>query len=671
MLDCKIIGEPRLAKLHGYVFANQEYNCWIGCSYHPASSFYTKGPRKDKTAVIAKDMREMLRYLDKPLPAPLTTEGNHLIEDSTDAVELLELMSKSRTPVAFDYETTCLSAYGEGAKILTVGLSIDPKEGYCVHLANPKWSIVEQAYVYNALKRFVMSDAPKVVQNYNMEELWSREHVGASINNLKMDTMVATHVVNCRRGSTSLDFQVYRMTGHHYSDMVDKKHMADVPITKMSNYNCWDGRYTIMLAEELRDILVNEKNSDLLRFNSFLHSYLPALANLKERGMNVDREKVDEFVGGCEASIEDFKVQLAATPAGTKYRKKFGEDVNVDSHKQLAGLFYGIYEIKPGKKVSVDAPTLERFYRVTRNREVKESIGIILEYKKKISLLKRVREYRGVTGPDGKIHPSYNLNIAETYRSSTDGPNVQNMFKRDPELIKFRKIIIPLGGNLFLEVDHDGMEVRTIAMVSGDRALTQQIKDGIDTHTLWATKLFQKPAQDIDSDERFESKNSFVFASFYGAEFKSIAGNMGLPEGLVEAVQKEFWELYAGVKEWQERVLAEYEKNQYVSCVTGFRRPGPLSDEQLYNTPIQGPAFHLVLDGLARVDKALVEDGFKTYIITETHDSLLFDVYPDEVEDVIELSSTILCSKRFEWQGDVPLSVSWEMGENYYEMEKI
>jgi len=57
--------------------------------------------------------------------------------------------------------------------------------------------------------------------------------------------------------------------------------------------------------------------------------------------------------------------------------------------------------------------------------------------------------------------------------------------------------------------------------------------------------------------------------------------------------------------------------------------------------------------------------------IFEIHDSITFDTVPEEEEDVIAISTEILCSKRFSWQGDVPITVSWEEGQNWYDMKPI
>ena len=234
MLKTKAFGDIRDLddKVHGLVFPSHVYNAWIACSFHPGDT----DRRVDRTDAFNRDLQNILGYLDKPLPQPLTNEGNYEVTTIKDAMELLEAFSKSEKPVAFDYECTCISPYDEKAELISVNLSDNPDEAYVIHVSNPNWSNDDHGWFREAMQEFLTSPAPKIVQNYYMEELWSREHIGVGMNNMIMDTMVTSHVLNCRRGTTSLDFQAFRMTGHYYSDLVDKKNMIEVPLPLLCEY---------------------------------------------------------------------------------------------------------------------------------------------------------------------------------------------------------------------------------------------------------------------------------------------------------------------------------------------------------------------------------------------------------------------------------------------------
>jgi DNA polymerase I-like protein with 3'-5' exonuclease and polymerase domains len=217
-------------------------------------------------------------------------------------------------------------------------------------------------------------------------------------------------------------------------------------------------------------------------------------------------------------------------------------------------------------------------------------------------------------------------------------------------------------------------------MASNDEELISQLKEDVDMHMKWAVRLFEKDESEIDrSTERFWSKNLFVFASFFGSSAESIAKNMiplGVSREHVFKTQAEFWEEFAGVREWQIKNREKYLLNGYLEGASGFRSHGPLSYNQLVNYPIQGPAFHLVLNGIVHiendlVDKKFVEMGLKSLPVIEVHDSVTFDAVPSEIIQIVPLVDTIMTDHYFEWQRDVPMIFDWEVGRNWYDMHSL
>jgi len=673
VLSPKHVKLPPIMKMHGKVLPSLKYNCWVGCSFHP--SFILQGKKKDE-AVFKEDFLNIFSKLGESIPKPLTMEGNVLVEDSTEAVELLKTLSKSSKPTAFDYETNGFSSHVKDAKLITVSLSNDIQKGYCIHLNNPNWNLVEQAHVYHYLKLFLKSDVPKVVQNYNMEELWSRNLVGSTINNFIWDTMVTSHVINCRMSTTSLGFQVYELTGLEYKDMVDTSDLENEPIELVSDYNNLDSRHTLMLYEHQKKTLDNLEDKKLINFNNFYTSCLEPLANLKDYGIRIDRELLENFYVDYTKSNEELLKTIDTNQGVQEFKKLKEKEFNIASPKQLGEVLYKIYKIKPVKQTatgeSTDAEALDLILEQTDNKDAIELINSLLRFRKISSFLKRVVQYKELVDEKGFIHPTYNLNIAESYRSSATNPNCQNIYKRDEELIIFRKIIIPSPDNVLLECDYDALEVKVIAMASRDKNLTEQILNGVDPHTKWASEIYEKNPEDVTKEERYDGKNKFVFPSFYGSRDTSIFRSFPSKSSRhVSKTQSKFWKEYSSVKDWQNRTLAIYDTRGYVRGLSGFKRPGPLSINQLYNTPIQGTAFHLLLDGLRTIDKEILRRGLKSRAFMEVHDSITFDAVLEEVEELIALANEVLCAKRFDWQGVIPTTISWEIGENWFEMDSI
>lgn len=682
--------------MHGKVIPYHKYNCWVGSSYHP--SFYLR--RKDSERdpddgmIFAYDLAKMLNYLDEPLPQPLTSEGNECITDPDEAIQMLEHLCDSEKPVSFDYEANRLSSHSEDPRILSISLTNEIESAIFIPIGLRDKSIneyifnlEEQAMIVMAMRNFLRSDAPKVVQNYNMEELWSRNIIGQPMNNFIHDTMVTAHVINCHPRTTGLAFQAFEMTGHEYKHLVDYEDLENASIEDICNLNCWDSRYTLMSYYRQKPRL----EGNMIGFNDFFTSSLPVLANFKDRGIKIDLDELDNLETMFNSGMDEYKSSILTTVSAQKFKAEKGKELEITSPTQLGQLIYDICKVEKTKKRrtaktgrgATGESVLQEILDTTENSDVKIIISSLFTYRRNTKVIERIAEYRRLIDPEGFVHPSYNLNMARSYRSSADGPSIQNVFMRDDEQRKFRRCIIPLPGNIWLEADYDGIEVRVIGMVSGCPELIREIikcqewdnahpeggPNPFDTHRKWAAKLFEKDYKIITKQERYRGKNEFVFPRFYGATEGSIARSFSeKPKEHIVEVCREFWNEYPGVKEWQLRTISEYKKYGYVELVTGARRPGPLSINKLYNTPIQGPAFHLTLDALRIADEEIQRRKLKSLLRIEVHDSITSDTVPEEAEEITDLTEKIMISKRFDWQRNVPLSVSWEIGSNWYEM---
>jgi DNA polymerase I-like protein with 3'-5' exonuclease and polymerase domains len=147
-------------------------------------------------------------------------------------------------------------------------------------------------------------------------------------------------------------------------------------------------------------------------------------------------------------------------------------------------------------------------------------------------------------------------------------------------------------------------------------------------------------------------------------------------KGRIAEVQKILWNRYVGVKEWQNRTIEKYKQLGYVEGISGFRRYGPLNINKIYNTPVQGPSFHLTLNSLITLDydmnSVLHQYGFRSEPIFEVHDSIPFNAVPEEAKDLVQVVSGVMTYKAFSWQRNIVSSVNWEIGvNNWYDLRKL
>jgi len=678
------------AMMHGMVVYSRKFNCWVASSYHPA--FFLR--RKNRTDVpddenlFVFDIARALNYLDKKPIEPLTEDGNVMLSNPDGAIRIINQMCESVDPVGYDYETFQLTPFQPEAELLSIAFTNKVESGYFIPfgLINPAtgqkyFNLVEQGFILEAWKRFLASKAPKVVQNLNMEELWNREYLHQSMSNFIHDTMLAQHILHCNTNTTSLAFQVFEMCGHDYKEMVNTKDLRGEDPLKIFHYNCWDARYTLMSYYQQMPRLKREGR--LSEFNDLLQKGEMVLVEMRRRGVLIDINVLKSLEDEYDQEREQRFVGMQNSPGVVQYVNdnkdtKGFKGFNPKSTSQMGRILYGVYQVPLYRKTKTqkgksDVDALEEIQKKTDNQNVKTLIDDLFRYRKCGSLLTRAANYRRLMDVACLVHPIFNLHIADTYRSSADSPNIQNVFKHDKELKKFRRIIIPTPGNILLEADYSGLEVRVIAMASKDEELTRQIIQGVDTHKRWASEIYRKPLGQISSDERFECKNSFIFASFYGATADSIARKFpSAPEGHIAFVQDKFWNEFYSVRTWQRRTIEQYRDCGYVEGMSGFRRYGPLTINKLYNTPIQGPAFHLMVGALIQIEIAFAERGLRSRPIFEIHDSVTIDTVPSEAEEVVKIVTEIMIAKRFEWQGIVPLGVEFEIGiTNWYDLTHL
>jgi DNA polymerase I-like protein with 3'-5' exonuclease and polymerase domains len=321
---------------------------------------------------------------------------------------------------------------------------------------------------------------------------------------------------------------------------------------------------------------------------------------------------------------------------------------------------------------------------------------------------------------DGFIHPSINLHIPWTYRSSMDRPNLQNVSKRDKEMKKIvRSVLFPRFGHQLGEFDFSGIEVAIGACYHKDPTMLKYIKDKTtDMHRDMAIQCYLLDYFDKDIPVhknvlRQGGKNGFVFPQFYGDYYGNCARNLAkwvkmhltgkwkkgqgieLSEGYhisdhliskgiksfddfeqhIKEVEADFWgrrfKVYA---EWKEETWEEYQRKGYIDFYTGFRCSGVFDKRQILNAPIQGTAFHCLLWSFVRTDETMLKEEWETRLINQVHDSMMPDIQPKELEHVaktIHRIGTVELPKAWDWI-IVPLEIEADVGAvdaSWYDLE--
>lgn len=680
-----------ISTFRGYVIPHRLFGCWVGVANHPSYILRMGGTSSDLYSFFLDDLDYALKHLDRDIKWPSPTTGQEL-DISSDSKEYMfpanELFDSMKALSSFldcyldegfaiDFETNTLNPYDKDAKILTVALSplsMYGDSGLVIPLEHKEspFTKKEKEYIYERLRFcFSSTSIKKVVHNYNFEALWCRVVLGCELNNVVADTMVNAHILDSRPKITKLKFQAFINGFDRYAEDIDLDNIGDTPLKQLALYNSLDARWTAWLYHKQLDEF--REYPKLQEGVKLFTEALPSLLDMTYNGIKVDGPRFETLKTYYKQESDKYQTLFVNSNISKQFKKIHGREPEINGRNDLLELFYRVGKApkKTTKKgnLSLNEAKLEKL-TTHRNLNIANLAKFKLKWNKVnkmiTTFIPAIEEYVVNT----YIHPEYLLHTVRSYRSSSANPNAQQLPKRSEEGRKIRQVYVPRFDYL-LEMDYSGNEVRHLAMLSKDENLIRFIKDGRDFHREYASKIFQVPLEKVTSQQRYEAKNGFVFPSFYGAQPPSIAAYFRKPAIFFAKLQNALWQQFPFVKQFQQEELDFYSKHGYVQLATGFRRYGPMLPTEVINTGVQGPAFHTLLFNINKMRNEMKSASMESKIISETHDSVLFDVKEKEKTEIITLSKKIFTTPVWEFQKEVPLEVEFEIGKNWYEMKGI
>ena len=702
--DCSISRWRRLC------IPEPRFNAWVIPLFHPSYVLRNKDDLLE--SVFEKDLRWAISCLDKPEPTFVDpTEKVEMLTDVDDVIDVLGEVLRDKKVIAFDYETTGLKPYKEGHKILTISLCFDDDKSYSFPYQYKSYWTENQFKEIHRLWMKILEEVPLVAHNLKFEHKWSKVIMGVEPRNWVWDTMTTAHIIDCRSGFTGLKFQAYLNWGieGYEQDMKryikassphDFNKLESAPLDLLLLYNGIDALVTYWLYNKQR----KQIRGGLRKANSLFFEGLLALADAESQGICMNEDYYEYMDRKLAVEIEKVEQELLSSKEAKLFRKKMKREIDLNSSHDLRILFYDLLKIEPTKLTSKGNPSVDHETLVSLNLPFAEKL-VELRKLKKIRDTYLAQFRREIV--NGKMYPVFNLHIARSYRSSSDSPNFQNIPVRDEEAKKVtRGGIIPSKGNRIAEIDYSSIEVRIAACYTKDPVLISYINDpSSDMHRDQAKEIFVLNDKQVTKKIRFYAKNCFVFPEFYGSYYRNCARNLwenvvegGLETGdgisvrehlkrvgirnykrfedHVREVENNFWDRFRVFKEWQEYIVDFYRRKGYVEMFFGHRRTGYLTRNMVINTPIQGTAFHCLLWSFIRLNKIRKEEGWRTSLIGQIHDSIVFDLDPDEQEYVLDTTKRVMCEdirKENPWI-IVPLDIEVELTPidgSWYEKEAI
>jgi DNA polymerase-1 len=276
----------------------------------------------------------------------------------------------------------------------------------------------------------------------------------------------------------------------------------------------------------------------------------------------------------------------------------------------------------------------------------------------------------------GRIHTTFNQVGTATGRLSSTNPNLQNIPIRTPVGREIRAAFIAAPGNVLMSADYSQIELRLMAHFSQDPLLLDAYRTGKDIHTLTASEVFEVDPATMDKETRNRAK-AVNFGIVYGISPFGLAAQLGIDQKTARQYIETYFERYKGVQRFIEETLATVRREQAVRTVFGRARPIPdiqsrnpnmrgFAERTAVNTPLQGTAADLIKLAMLRIDAEIIRHKLRSRMTLQVHDELLFDVVPEEAEQV---ESLVKHEMEHVAEFSVPIVAEVGIGKNWRDIK--
>lgn len=590
--------------------------------------------------------------------------NNHVYQfvDSSIGRKLLLKNLLKQKEVCFEVKTDASEL-----NIIALVFTYEKGKGYYVSLPEDK---AEALAVLSDFKAFFEADTiAKIGQNLK-RDIKVLGHFSIPVNGKLFDTMLAHYLLNpdMRHHLNVLAENYLKYQPINIETIVgkgrNKIEFQNAEIVKQANYAV----EATDIAFQLKTIFVKELQENGLTdlYNDIEIPLLKVLAKMEIEGVNLNTDYLKELSEVITKDIESLEKSIYA---------EAGEDFNLASPKQLGIVLFENMKL-------VEKPKKTKTGQYATNEDVLSKLAADHQ------IIKNIIEWRGLVklkstyidalpnevNPNTKrIHTTYGQTVAATGRLSSNNPNLQNIPIRTPRGKQVREAFVPKDENhVLFAADYSQIELRIIAALSNEENMIQAFKEGQDIHVTTAAKVFNVPLEEVTREQRGNAK-AVNFGILYGQGAFTLADQTGLTRKEAKALIQAYYETYPTLKAYMAKQVDFARDNGYVETVSGRRRylkninsqNGMVrsgDERNAVNAPIQGSAADIIKIAMIRIQQMLEEGAYKSKMLLQVHDELVFDMHKDELET---LQPIIKNEMENAFKLSVPLDVEVGIGENW------
>ena len=560
-----------------------------------------------------------------------------LVQSESDIKKLVTKLQTLKS-FCFDTETTGLDSHK--ATIIGLAISFEVNKAFYIPVDEGK----EAATLAHFKSLFENENIEKVAQNikYDMNIL---RGAGVQVKGPLFDTMLAHYLLepDMRHNMNLLSETYLNYRPISIETLIGKKgknqlNMKDVPAEKVTSYACEDADITWQLKEIFEKLLKETDTIEL--FNNIEMPLVPVLSEMETEGIKLDVKSMEDYALVLKDEIEDLEKKIIEFA---------GEEFNVSSPKQLGEILFDKLKITEKAKKTKTGQYQTNEETLEKLKDKHGIIAPILEYRQLKKLKSTYVDVLPtlVNPKTNKIHTSFNQAVAATGRLSSNNPNLQNIPIKTEKGREVRKAFVASEGREILAADYSQVELRVMAEICKDEGMQEAFLNGQDIHSSTAAKVFDVPLEEVDKTMRGKAK-MVNFGIIYGISAFGLSQRLGIPRKEAAEIIKQYFMKYPGVQRYMNDTVEDAREKGYVETIMGRKRylkdinsknaiVRGYAERNAINAPIQGSAADIIKKAMICIQKELKDKNYKSTMILQVHDELLFDVVPEEKEKIQQL----------------------------------
>ncbi|MEO6405596.1 MAG: DNA polymerase I [Ferruginibacter sp.] len=594
---------------------------------------------------------------------------NYILVNTNEEIDDLIKLLTGQKQISFDTETTNIDA--NLANLVGLSFCIKQSEGYYIPCPDDRDTTLNILEKFKPL--FNDENITWVGQNLKYDFLILKWY-GVEFKGQIFDTMLAHYVIE-PDGKRNMDLLSAKYLGYepvHIEELIGKKGkgqgtMRDVEVEKAKEYAVEDADITLQLKNVFFPQL---KTYDVEKvFNEVENPLVKVLTNMEFEGIKVDMEFLKSYSKELEIEAKQAEESVYAQ-AGVRF--------NLASPKQLGEVLFEKLLLDPKAKktktgqYATGEDVLQKL--AACNNKICEDILTFRELTKLKSTY--VDAFPLLINPKtGRLHTNYAQAVAVTGRLSSNNPNLQNIPIRTEKGREIRKAFIPRDEkHVLVSADYSQIELRIVAAISADENMCNAFKTGKDIHTATAAKVFNVEEADVTKEMRYKAK-SVNFGIIYGQGAFGLAENLGVPRAEAKEIIDNYKKQFPNIQKYMDDTINFCKEHGYVQTLMGRKRwlkdinsanftVRGFAERNAINSPIQGTAADMIKLAMIKIDAALKAGGFKSKMLLQVHDELVFDVLIEELETIEPLIINCMKSALI-LPNDVPANAEIGHGESW------